>query len=181
MEPVSKHSVLLLDNLTVFDDVVVPGLDSMCIMDTLVADTHDLKTTPFELAGVPVHRAGGIGTREDVLAHEVAPDEVFVGPVAAETRNLQEKDTIGFQESLHLGHVSLVVADTDVLTHLEAGNLVVLTPLVSGKLSVIEQVNLDLSFQFFLLDSAGAPLELARGDSHTGALDIEVLGDIDDP
>jgi len=181
VEAVCKLTVLLNNSLLVLYNVVVPLLDGMGVMNTLVAHAHDLKATPFQLTSVPVHRAGGIGTWEDILTHEVAPNEIFVSPVAAEPGNLQEEDAIGLKECLNLGHIILVVADANMLTHLEAGNLIELAPLVSREFSVVEQVNLYFALKAFLLYSALSPFKLAGTNSHTGALDIKILTDVNDP
>jgi ATP-dependent protease HslVU (ClpYQ) peptidase subunit len=46
--------------------------------------------------------------------------------VGTETRDLENQSTIIFQEVVHLTEELTVTADTDVLSHLEGNNLVVL-------------------------------------------------------
>lgn len=162
MKAVCKHTILLLNNCLIFDDVVVPKFDRLGVMNALVANTHDFETSAFELARIPVHGTGGICARENVLTHKVAPNQILILEVAPKSRNLKEENAIILKQSLNLGHEVLVVANTNVLAHLEAGNLVELAPFLLGEVSVVEKVDLNLVANVFLFDSALSPLELTR-------------------
>jgi len=67
-------TVLLDNSVLVLDEVVVPHLDSMGVVHSLVADSLYFEASTFDLVDVPVEGAGGIRSGEDVLAHEDAPE-----------------------------------------------------------------------------------------------------------
>ena len=137
MKTVCKCAVLLQNLILVFDEVMVPHFDCVGIVDSLIADCLNFKTTTFNLVDVPSKWARSISTREDVLTHEVAPDEVFVLPVTAQASDLQEKETIISQQRADLSHVRLVITNSHMLAHLKAADLVELTILVDSDLTVV--------------------------------------------
>ena len=181
VKAVCELAVLLLDLLLVLDDVVVPSLDSVCVVHALVAHRLDLETSPLELARIPVHGAGRISTREDVLTHEVAPDQIFKLPLSAESGNLQHEQTVRLQETLDLSKECLIVTDADMLAHLEAGDLVELSPNFIREFSVVKEIDVDLVLEALLRYSFLPIFKLTRGYCHSGALHVEVLCHVDDP
>ena len=74
MEAVSTLGVILDNLLLVFDEVVIPHLDSVSVMNSLVSYSLNLEATTFNLVNVPVERARGVCSWEDVLTHEDAPE-----------------------------------------------------------------------------------------------------------
>lgn len=98
MQTIREHAVLGNDVVLVLDNVVVPHLNRMSIVNSLVPDGLHLESSALELANIPVEWAGSIGTGEDILSHEVAPDQILVLPGAAEAGNLKEEDSIGLKE-----------------------------------------------------------------------------------
>ena len=94
MKAVCEDAILFDYSFFVLNNVVVPHLNRVGVVHALVADGLNLKTTALKLVNVPVEWARGISTREDVLAHEVAPNKVFVLPFEAESGNLQEEESI---------------------------------------------------------------------------------------
>ena len=81
VEAVGEPAEVLENHVFVLDEVVVPLLDGVCVMNSLVSYTLHFKATTLKLANVPEEWARSISSREDVLSHEVAPDEVFVLPI----------------------------------------------------------------------------------------------------
>jgi hypothetical protein len=57
--------------------------------------------------------------------------------LSSETGNLKEEKTVRLEEGLNLGHVGLVVADTDVLTHFEVRDFIELTVFLNNHITVI--------------------------------------------
>lgn len=181
MKAIGKHTVFLNYLLLVLDDVVVPHLNGVSIVHTLVSHGLHFESTTLKLVDVPEERARGIGTREDVFSHKVAPDQVFVLPWTTESSNLEEEQAVRLEERLHLGHEGLVVADADVLAHLKASDLVKLVEGVDGDFTVVLEENLDLVLETEFLDSTGGIVILIFGDGHSNAVDIMVFSAIDEP
>jgi hypothetical protein len=85
----------------------------------------DLKSSTLEGVDDETEGSRGVGTGKDVFVHEETPGEVLKLPCLAETSNLEEEDTIVLQHLVDLAEEGTQVTDTDVLSHLEAGDLVV--------------------------------------------------------
>lgn len=183
MKAVCKESIFTNHIFFVLDDVVVPHLNGVRIMDALVPDGLHFEATAFEHLNVPVERARSISAREDVFAHEVAPDKILVPPFTAEASNLKEKETIRLEKAFDLRHELLVVADSYMFAHLEAGNLIKLLVDVGLDFTVVKEQELHsvLYFSALLRQSSFGPLQLARRDSHANAFDLEILGTVDQP
>lgn len=120
-------AVLLLNLILVAHPVPVPAPQGSRVVNTDSINTLDLETSTLETVDDESKRGTSIGTREDVLVHEQTPDEVLVLPRLAETSDLQEENTIVIEHVVDLGQESAEVTDTDVLGHLETGNLLVAT------------------------------------------------------
>lgn len=73
MKAVSSESISLDDTVFVFDQVVVPHLDGVGVMHSLVPYGLDFESSTFDHVDVPVEGARSIGSREDVFAHENTP------------------------------------------------------------------------------------------------------------
>ena len=86
-----------------------------------------LALEPSALKAVEVKAEWGrcISSWEDVSVHEETPDEVLILPRLAEARNLQEEDSVVIEHIVNLSEERLEVTDTNVLSHLKAGDLVV--------------------------------------------------------
>ena len=106
------------------------------------------KTHGFELTNIPVQRARGVSTREDVLVHEETPNQVLVLPVPPESGDLEVEDAVILEPLAHNGQEDLEVLDANVLSHLKAGDFVVL---VKGNLTVVVQQEVDLVGDLLLL------------------------------
>ena len=129
-------AVLGLDLVTVAHPVAVPAPESGGVVNTDGVDTLDLETSSLEAIHDEAKRGTGISTGEDVLVHEKTPDEVLVLPGLAETSDLQEEDTVVVEHVINLGQERAEVADTNVLSHLETGNLLVAT-IDTGSITVV--------------------------------------------
>lgn len=129
-------AVLSLNLVLVTHPVPVPAPEGGRVVDTDGINGLDLEAGTLKAVNHEAKRSRGIGTGEDVLVHEQTPDEVLVLPRLAETSDLQEEDTIVFEHVVNLGQEGRKVADTDVLGHLQAGNLLVAT-LNAGRITVV--------------------------------------------
>lgn len=131
-----SFAVLGLNLVLVAHPVPVPAPEGGRVVDTDGVNSLDLEAGTLKAVNDEAKRSRGIGTGEDVLVHEQTPDEVLVLPRLAETSDLQEEDTIVIEHVVDLGQESREVTDTDVLGHLQAGNLLVAT-LNAGRITVI--------------------------------------------
>lgn len=181
VKAVCERAELLLDLHLVLDDVVIPHFNGVSVVGTLVADGLHLETATFDGADIPVERARGIGAREDILAHENAPNEVFVLPETSKTRNLEEENAVILEEGFHLSHEVLIVSYADVLTHLEASDLVELTDGLSGEFTVVLEDQLHFAFKTLGLDASIGVIKLTLRNCHSGTADVKVFGAINEP
>jgi hypothetical protein len=124
---VPSGTVLGNDLVTVAEPVPVPSPESGRVVNTNSVNVLNLKSSALKVVDEEAEWGRGIGTREDVSIHEEAPDEVLVLPGLTETSNLEEEDTVIVKHLIDLLQEGLEVADTDVLGHLQAGDLVVQT------------------------------------------------------
>lgn len=120
-------AVLGLDLVLVGHPVPVPPPKSGRVVNADSVARLDLETSTLKLVDEPSKRGRGISTRKDVFVHEQTPDEILVLPRLAKSSDLKEEDTIIVQHIVNLLQEFAKVTDTDVLGHLEAGNLVVAT------------------------------------------------------
>jgi hypothetical protein len=67
-------------------------------------------------------------------------------PESSESSNLKEENTIIFEKSLNLGHVYLIVSNSNVLRHFKVSNFVKLSYGFSSELSVVLKDQLYLFF-----------------------------------
>lgn len=118
-------AVLGLDLVLVAHPVPVPAPESSGVVNTDSVNSLDLEAGALKLVDDEAERGGGISTREDVLIHEQTPDEVLILPGLAQTSDLQEESTIVLKHVIYLGQESREVTDTNVLGHLETGDLLV--------------------------------------------------------
>lgn len=172
--PVPLVAILGLDLVGVAEPVTVPSPKGRRVVNTNGVDALDLPSGRLELINVGAERGGGVGTREDVLVHEETPDEVLVLPGLAQTRDLHVKDTVVLEVVRHLPPEGNHAADTDVLSHLEGGDLVEL--LVAGDVAVVAAQKLAL----LLGDTGGAEACVTPGDLLTGESDTGNLGTVVD-
>ena len=137
-------------------------------MNTNGINALDLESSTLKLVGDPAQRSRGVGTGEDVLVHEQTPDQIFVLPSLAETSVLEEEDTVVVEHVVNLGQESREMADTDVLSHLKTGDLVV-TTLGNGDITVVHAQNLALLLgDASLAHGVVAPGGLVASKSDTG-------------
>lgn len=101
----------------------------------------DLKASPLERTDVVPERGGSIGTTENVLVQVDTPDEVLVLPSLTETGKLDVHGTIILEHVVALAEESSELLDTDVLAHLELGDLV---ELLLGNVAVVHAQNVAL-------------------------------------
>lgn len=140
----------------------------------------DLEAGALELVDNPAKRGGRVGAGEDVLVHEQTPDQILVLPRLAQTGDLQEEDTVIIQHVVHLHQELLEVPHTDVLSHLQASDLLVAAG-NPGRITVVQAQNAALRLvNASLAQSVVAPFGLvaAQGDTrrvrtvvHRGVLD----------
>lgn len=161
-------AVLGLNLLTVAHPVAVPPPEGSRVVNTDGVNVLDLKASALKLVDNPAQRSGSVGTREDVLVHEQTPGEILVLPSLAETSVLEEEDTIVVKHVVDLSKEAGEVADTNVLRHLERGNLLVAT-LGNGNITVVHAENPALLLgNANLAHGAVAPSGLVAAKSNTG-------------
>lgn len=164
------------DRLLVRHPVQVPAVDSGRVMDSDGVDVLDLETSALELLDDPVQGHGGISTGEDVLGHEETPDEVLVLPSSTETGNLEVKETVIVEHILNLEQELVELADSDVLSHLETGDLV---PLLAGDITVIHTLDAGLmGGDAVLLDAVVSEGGLVQAEGDTSRVRSVVLSSI---
>lgn len=120
-------AIFLLDLLLMLGPVDVPLPERSAVVDTKHVDRADLKPSTLHLRDDPAKTAARIRTGEDVLVHEQAPDQIFKVPRLPEPSNLEEENTVIFEEVVNLLEESGVATNTDMLGHLEGSDLVVAT------------------------------------------------------
>lgn len=101
--------------------------------------------------------------------------------MSSETSNLKEEQTISLEERFNLGHVGLVVADADVLTHFKVRDLIEKAVFIHSHLTVINQDESNSTFQGSLVNASLSVFELLFRDSQSNAFDVEVLSNIEEP
>lgn len=125
LEPL--NTILVHNLVLVAHPVSVPSPQSGRVRDTNVVTRDNLKASALQSRDNKSQRSRGIGTRENVLVHEQTPDQVLVLPGLSQTSILQEENTIVLQSLVNLSQESTKSSDTNVLSHLKTGDLVVLT------------------------------------------------------
>lgn len=168
-------AVLGLGLFTVAHPVSVPSPESSRVVNADSVNLLDLEASGLELVDSPTKGSRSIGAREDVLVHEKTPVEVLVLPSLAETSILKEEDTIIIEHVVDLGEEAKEVTDTNVLGHLETGNLLVAT---SGNrdVTVIGADNLALLLgDTDLAHSSISPGSLVTTKSNAGDIGAVVL------
>ena len=160
--------------LLVADPVAVPFPEGGGVVHTDGVNLLDLETSALKLVDDPAERCRSVGTREDVLVHEKTPCEILKLPLLAETSDLEEENTVVIKHVTNLGAETGEVTDTDVLGHLEAGNLLVATGR-NRNIAVIhaENVGLVLSDTRFP-QAVVAPLGLVAAEGDTSNMSTVV-------
>jgi hypothetical protein len=161
-------AVLGLDLVLVAEPVAVPPPQSSRVVDADGVDHLDLEAGTLESVDDEAEGSRGVGAGEDVFVHEETPGEVLKLPGLAETGNLQEEGTVILEHVVDLAEESTQVTDTNVLSHLETGDLVVATG-GDRDLTVIHAQNPGL----VLLDASPpeatvTPSSLVAAKSNTG-------------
>lgn len=141
-------AVLCVDGLGVAEPVTVPAPEGARVVDADGVDALDLPAGALEAADVVGERGGGVGAGEDVLVEVKTPDEVLVLPGLAETRELDVHGAVVLEHVVALAEEGGESANTDVLAHLELGDLV---ELLGGDVAVVHAEDLALA-----LGDAGA-------------------------
>lgn len=163
-------AVLGLNLVPVAHPVSVPPPQSGRVVNTDGVNALDLEASALERVDEPAEGGRGIGTGEDVFVHEQTPDEVLVLPRLSETGNLQEEDTIVVHHVGNLRQELAEVTDTDVLGHLQTGDLVV-AALGDGDVSVVHAQDVALLLgDTSLAQGVVAPGSLVAAEGDTGSL-----------
>lgn len=97
-----------------------------------------LETGLLEALDVVPERSRRISTTEDVLVQVQTPDEILVLPGLTQTRQLNIHGTVVVKHIIALAEESSKFANTDVLTHLKLGDLVILG---TGNITVVHAEN----------------------------------------
>lgn len=167
-------AVLGLDLLAVAHPVAVPAPESSTVVNTNGVNALDLEASTLKLVDSPAERSRGVSTREDVLVHEKTPDEILVLPRLADTGVLHEEDTVIVEHIVDLAEEGREVTDTDVLGHLETGDLVVLA-LGNGSIAIVHAQDTALLIgNTELTETAVAPGSLVATESNTSNLSTVV-------
>lgn len=143
--PVPPLAVLGADLGRVGEPVAVPAPDGRTVMYADGVDGLDLETSSLEFVDEPKQRRRGVGAGEDVLVHEETPDEVFILPRFSQAGNLEKEDAVVREHLRHLAEKGRKVADTDVLGHLETGDLVVDAAGRAGDVAIVHAENARLT------------------------------------
>lgn len=171
-------SVLGLDLVTVAHPVPIPAPEGSRVVHTDGVDSLDLKASSLKAVHNETKRGTGIGTGEDVLVHEETPDQVLVLPRLAETGDLQEESTVVVKHVIDLRQESREVADTDVLSHLETGDVLISTlntrsiPVITADDAALILLNTSLA------EAVVTPGSLVAAESDTGDMSAVVSGGV---
>lgn len=160
---VLRHNLFLVGS-----PVAVPSPQGSRVVDTNGINVDDFKTSALELVHDPSQGSRGIGTGENVLVHEQTPDQVLVLPRLSQSSVLKEENTIVIKHIVHLVEELAKLSHSYVLSHLQAGNLVVLSSLGHGSVTVVEAQNSGLRLgDSILAEVAVTPggLVATQGDS----------------
>ena len=104
--------------------------DARVVVDADVLDAVDLEPDALDVSHHERERHRGVGAREDVFAHEEAPDQILdveaeCALLGAKAGDLQEEGPVVLKQAVDLPHEPPEVLDADVLRYLEAGDPVV--------------------------------------------------------
>mmetsp|Transcript_12909 Transcript_12909/g.15582 ORF Transcript_12909/g.15582 Transcript_12909/m.15582 type:complete len:242 (+) Transcript_12909:583-1308(+) len=165
-------SILFDSRFAVVLEVQVPSFDGLGIVNSTVLDTVYLEASALKLAYHKAERAGGIGTRENVAVHEHSPNEILILPSTTKTSDLQVENSVFFEQFvLHVSQELLELLNTNVLSHFQAGDSVILGAF--GDITVVSDNELSAATLF--LCAGLAPIDLFRGQCNSCTLDVIVL------
>lgn len=171
-------AVLGLDLVGVAQPVAVPVPQGRRVVHTDGVDSLDLKTSSLETVDNEAQGSARVGAGEDVLVHEQTPDEILVLPGLAETSDLQEEDSIVVEHIVDLRQESGEVAHTDVLGHLQAGDLAVAAR-HAGSITVVRAQNTALLIgDASVAQTLVAPSSLVTAEGDTGDMGAIVNGSV---
>lgn len=177
-DAVPPGAVLGGDLCLVGDPVLVPPVDGGRVVDTKNITRLDFEACALELVDDPSEVERCVGSREDVFVHKDTPDQVLELPALAETSDLEDKDTVVGEKVVDLLEESTVAAETDVLSHLEAGDLVVVA-LGSGDFTVVHAEDAALRLgDTVLTETLSCERSTSLGKSDTSNVDTIVLGSV---
>lgn len=160
-------AILGLNLFAVTHPVAVPAPQSSTVVHTNRVNALDLETSTLELIDSPAKRSRGVSTGEDIFVHEKTPSKVLVLPALAQTGVLHEENTVVIKHVVDLAEKGREVAHTDVLRHLETGDLVVLA-LGNGGIAVVHAENTGLVLRNAnLAQAVVAPGCLVAAESNT--------------
>lgn len=169
-------AVLGLDLVTVAHPVPVPAPEGSRVVHTDGVDGLDLESGTLKTVHDETKRGTGISTGEDVLVHEKTPDKVLVLPRLAETSDLQEESTVVVEHVVDLREERREVTNTNVLGHLETGDLLVST-VDTGSITVVGADNATLALlNTGLAETVVTPGCLVTTKSDTGDVSAVVSG-----
>lgn len=132
----------------------------------------DLETSLLKTLNVVPERSRSIGTTENVLVQVQTPDEILVLPSLTKTRQLNIHSTIIIQHIVALTEETSKTTDTNMLAHLQLGNLI---ELLLGNITVVHAENTALLISdTSLLQSIIAPRSLVLSNSNTSNLSTVV-------
>lgn len=161
-------SVLSLNFLTVAHPVTVPAPEGSGVVNANGVNALDFETSSLESVDDEAKRSASVGTREDVLVHEETPDEILVLPRLTETSDLQEENTVIIEHVIDLRQEGSEMAHTDVLRHLETGDLLVASS-GAGGITVVHAENAALRLiDTSLTEAIVTPLSLVTTECDTG-------------
>lgn len=172
LEP--SDTVLGNNLVAIAEPVSVPSPESGRVVDTNSIDRLDLEASALKVVNEETEWGGGISSWKDVSVHEKTPGEVLELPALAKTSNLQEENTIVVKHLVDLTQEGSEVADTNVLSHLKAGDLVV-TTLWNWDVTVIHAQDAGLLlWNAGIAEASVTPGSLIASKSDTGNVCAEV-------
>ena len=174
LEP--SDTVLGDDGLLVAEPVSVPSPQSGGVVDTDGIDRLALETGTLKVVNKETKWGRGISSWEDVSVHKETPDEVLELPSLAKSSNLQEESSIVIEHLIDLSQERLEMADTNVLSHFKAGDLVV-AAFWDWNIAVIHAENAGLLlWNTDAAETGVTPGGLVASESDTGNVGAEVDG-----
>ena len=172
LEP--SAAVLGLNLGTVSKPVPVPSPQGSGVVDSNGVNRLDFKASALQVVDEESKWGKSISAWEDVSVHEKTPHKILVLPRLAKSSNLQEENSVIIKHVVNLFQERLEVADTDVLSHLEAGDLVVFA-LWNGDIAIVHAEDSALLFSdTSLAETVVSPGSLVTAKGDTSYLGAEV-------
>lgn len=172
----SEPSVAILGNnlLLVAHPISVPSPEGCRVVDADGINALDLKPCTLEARDIESKRGRGISTREDILVHEKTPNEILILPRFSQSSKLENGHSVIIQHIIALSQKGGEVPHADVLSHLEASDLVI-SSFWNRNIAIVHAKNIALFLRNTgLTESVVAPCCLVAAKSDTSNMGSKV-------